>query len=351
MKKILLATTMLTATAGIASAEMSITGTARMGVVSDIVTSFDANGQSVHGYDAKGNAIGAIEAAFSSRFRVEFTGSGTTDGGLTFGATARADNSPIGVSFDSQSQLVAGGGATGNRWTTAGTVYLAGSFGTLTMGDTGNAADDLVGQVAYVGYTSLNSWNEIGNLDRNLTGVEYSYSMNGFTFALGSGQTFNPEASFLDGVGGLNSTNGAALYDQNGFWAIGAKYATDVFSVALGYQTSNAGDIVSASGSYTAAGFTGIVKIADDSRFSETLWALSAQYAMDGGIGLTAYYNHDQDGSPLGLGTAPDTTAGAAYGFGASYDLGGGASVVGGIAQRDNDGYGSILDVGVQMSF
>lgn len=342
MKKILLATTMLTATAGIASAEMSVTGTARMGVVGDIVNQYDADGNL---------SSSGIEAAFSSRFRVVFTGSGTTDGGLTFGATARADNSPIGVSFDSQSQLVAGGGATGNRWQTAGTVYLAGSFGTLTMGDTGNAADDLVGQVAYVGYTSLNSWNEIGNLDRNLTGVEYSYSMNGFTFSLGSGQTFSP-AAMASGLLLDDGTTGVDNYGQGNFWAVGAKYATDVFSVALGYQTNNDGDIVSASGSYTAAGFTGIVKIADDSRFSETMWALSAQYAMDGGIGLTAYYNHDQDGSPLGIdANNPDTTAGAAYGFGASYDLGGGASVVGGIAQRDNDGYGSIFDLGVQMSF
>lgn len=334
MKKILLATSILTATAGIASAEMTVTGSARMGVVGDIVDQYDADGNLTSS---------GIEAAFSSRFRVTFTGSGTTDGGLTFGATARADDSPIGISQDSQNQLVAGGGASGDRWTTAGTVYLAGSFGTLTMGDTGNAADDMVGQVAYIGYTSLNSWNEIANLDRNLTGVEYSYSMNGFTFALGSGQTFDPVAMAFEGA--LNND------DQDSFWAVGAKYATDAFSVALGYQTSNAGDIVSASGSYTVSGFTGIVKIADDSRFSETMWALSAEYAMDGGIGLAAYYNHDQDGSPLGLTDATDDTAGAAYGFGASYDLGGGASVVGGIAQRDNDGYGSIFDVGVQMSF
>jgi outer membrane protein OmpU len=167
--------------------------------------------------------------------------------------------------------------------------------------------------------------------------------MNGFTIALGSGQTFDPIN--MASEGGLGFTDG-----RDNFWAIGAKYATDAFSVALGYQTADAGDIVSASGSYTAAGFTGMVKIADDSRVSETLWALSGSYAMDGGIGLVAYYNHDQNGTDVLTGES-DGTAGAAYGFGASYDLGGGASVVGGIAQRDNDGYGSIFDLGVQMSF
>ncbi len=342
MKKILLATTMLTATAGIASAEMSVTGTARMGVVSDVVTTY--SNITEEGYDS----TSSVQAAFSSRFRVIFTGSGTTDGGLTFGATARADNSPIGLSFDSTSDLIVGGGATGNRWQTAGTVYLAGSFGTLTMGDTGNAADDLVGQVAYVGYTSLNSWNEIGNLDRDLTGVEYSYSMNGFTVALGAGQTYSPAANFLDATGTLDPADVQALYDRGNFWALGAKYATDSFSVALGYQSNNNADIVSLSGSYTVSGFTGILKIADDSRVQDTEWAISGQYAMDGGIGLVAYYNSDTQGWN-GIGV--DTTAGAAYGAGASYDLGGGASVVGGIAQRDGDGIGSIFDLGVQMSF
>ncbi len=343
MKKILLATTMLTATAGIASAEMSVTGTARMGVVSDVVTTFSDITED--GY----TATSSVQAAFSSRFRVEFTGSGTTDGGLTFGATARADNSPIGISFDSSSNLIVGGGATGNRWQTAGTVYLAGSFGTLTMGDTGNAADDLVGQVAYVGYTSLNSWNEIGNLSRDLTGVEYSYSMNGFTVALGAGQTYSPTAQFLYETGQYdNQALAQGLYDRGNFWSFGAKYATDVFSVALGYQSNNGADITSLSGSYTVSGFTGILKIADDSRVQDTEWAISGQYAMDGGIGLVAYYNSDTEGWN-GIGV--DTTAGAAYGAGASYDLGGGASVVGGIAQKDGDGIGSIFDLGVQMSF
>jgi len=334
MKKLLLATTMLTATAGIAAAEITVSGSARMGVVADIVTKYNADGE---------ETFNGVQTAFSSRFRVEFTGSGTTDGGLTFGASARADNSPVGISQDASNNFVAGGGAgSGNRWMNAGTVYMAGSFGTITMGDTGNAADDMVGDVSYVGYTSLNSWNEIGNLGRNLTGVEYSYSANGMTFALGAGQTFDPVAMLTGG----DSNN----YGSNNFWAAGFKYATDQFSVALGYQTNNDGDIVSASGSYTASGFTGKLKIADDSRFSDTLWAISADYDMNG-VGLTAYYNADQDGSPLGLGDAPDMTAGAAYGIGASYDLGGGATVMGGLAQRDNDGYGSIFDLGVTMSF
>jgi outer membrane protein OmpU len=347
MKKILLATTMLTATAGIASAEMTISGDARMGVLADIVNTYDADGHLSNS---------TVQTAFSSRFRISFTGSGTTDGGLTFGASARADNAAVGRSTNAQNETAFGGGAVGGgsfsngRWMNAGSVYLAGTFGTLTMGDTGNAADDLVGQVSYVGYTSLNSWNEIGNLGRNETGVEYSYSANGFTFALGAGQTFSPTAWALASLPGTTAGEVAATYDNNNFWAAGFKYATDAFSVALGYQTNNGGDIVSASGSYTFSGATFKLKLADDSTIQDTLWAISADYTVDG-VGLTAYYNSDSEGLPVNADPNNDNTMGAAYGIGASYDLGGGASVKAGLAQRDGDGYGSIFDLGVDMSF
>jgi len=311
MKKILLATTMLAATAGYASAEMTVTGTARMGVVSDYT------------------GDGKTQTAFSSRFRIIFTGSGTTDGGLTFGASARADQAGIGLSVNSVNQVTAGGGAIGNRWMNAGTVYIAGTFGTLTMGDTGNAADDMVGQVSYVGYTSLNSWNEIGNLGRHTTGVEYSYSANGLTFAIGAGQTFDP-------LGALDPT--LATPGNDNFWSAGVKYATDAFTVALGYQANDNSDLITASGSYTFSGVALKLKLADDSVLPDMDWAMSADYSMDG-VGLTGYYNADANG------------VGAAYGIGAAYDLGGGATVKAGLAQQDGDGVGSIFDLGVDMSF
>ena len=70
MKKLLLATTALTLSAGVAAADpVSLSGDARMGLVYD-------------GDDVK----------MTSRARVAFTLSGETDGGLAFGAGFRADN-------------------------------------------------------------------------------------------------------------------------------------------------------------------------------------------------------------------------------------------------------------------
>ncbi|NOX73383.1 MAG: porin [Alphaproteobacteria bacterium] len=68
MKKILLTTTALTMLAGAAAAEISLSGSGRIGVTSTGGTT-----------------------AVTHRFRVNFNASGETDGGLTFGAYVRAN--------------------------------------------------------------------------------------------------------------------------------------------------------------------------------------------------------------------------------------------------------------------
>jgi len=277
MKKILLATTLLASTAGFAAAEVAVTGTARMGV-----TTNTASG----------------DAQFSSRFRVIFTASGETDGGLTFGASVRND------------QIGTGGTANGDS-----TVYISGAFGKLTMGDTGNAADSLVGQVSGVGYTSLGSLNEISWLGKDVTGAQYEYSAGALTFALGLGQA-NATEDFISAA---------------------VKYSTDAYSVALGYEDNNSvGSEISVLGSATFSGATVKAKIVDGDATVDTAYALSVDYALSG-ANLTAFYT--DHGNSV-----------ANYGIGASYDLGGGASVAGGIVDGDNLA-DPIYDLGVKMSF
>ena len=277
MKKILLATTLLASTAGFAAAEVAVTGTARMGVTTNTVSG---------------------DAQFSSRFRVIFTASGETDGGLTFGASVRND------------QIGTGGTANGDS-----TVYISGAFGKLTMGDTGNAADSLVGQVSGVGYTSLGSLNEISWLGKDVTGAQYEYSAGALTFALGLGQA-NATEDFISAA---------------------VKYSTDAYSVALGYEDNNSvGSEISVLGSATFSGATVKAKIVDGDATVDTAYALSVDYALSG-ANLTAFY------------TAHGNSI-ANYGIGASYDLGGGASVAGGIVDGDNL-VDPIYDLGVKMSF
>jgi len=287
MKKILLATTLLASTAGFAAAEVAVTGTARMGVTADTESG---------------------DAQFSSRFRVIFTASGETDGGLTFGASVRNDQVGTGVNGIRED-----GTRNGDS-----TVYISGAFGKLTMGDTGNAADSLVAQVSGVGYTSLGSMNEISWLPKDTTGAQYEYSAGALTFALGLGQA--------------NATED--------FVSAAVKYSTDAYSVALGYEDGNAfGSQVSALGSATFSGVNVKAKVAKADGY-DTEYALSADYTMDG-VGLTAFYTdaYDSENDLIGR-----------YGIGASYDLGGDASVVGGIAKNEEMD-NAVYDLGVKMSF
>ncbi|MEI2688029.1 MAG: porin [Cypionkella sp.] len=107
MKKILLATTILAASTGFASAEVALSGSAYMGLLND----FGAGDDTI----------------FISRARVEFTLSGETDGGLAFGASFRADNARNGFGLSANNG-------------TAGSVYISGAFGKLSMGDVDGAA-------------------------------------------------------------------------------------------------------------------------------------------------------------------------------------------------------------------
>ena len=303
MKKILIATTALVLTAGVAAADVALSGSARMGVVND-----SAN---------KGN-----ETQFTSRVRISGTGSGTTDGGLTFGASYRFDQN--------------GGNASGTA-NGDSTVYIAGAFGKITMGDVGGAADALVGQVGGVGLTGLGDHNEIGFIGTTKTAAYYEKSVGSLTFGLGLGQP--------------GKTNPGEM-------SLGAKYATDKFSVALGYEAFKTGagtaaskseSLISLKGSATLGAATVQAKYVSDSRTNhDASYALSVGGTF-GGVAVTAFYA--AHGDTTAAGKDGDT----AIGLGASYDLGGGASVVGGVAQITGNATGAKArtqaDVGVSFTF
>ena len=291
MKKILLATTLLAASTGFAAAEaVELSGDARMGVISD---------------------FGSTAMAFTSRARVKFTLSGETDGGLAFGASFRADN--------------AGGAASG----TAGSVFISGAFGKLSMGDVDGAANAAVGHVSGVGLTGLGDLNE-STYFANGTGLSdpsalYEYSTGDLTIYASA----------------TNPAGGAALVDA---YSIAAKYAFGDFTVALGYETADAGvtstDHIILGGSATFGAVTVKAKYgeADFGATSGSQWAVSVDYAMDA-LTVTAFYTDDSE--LLGA---------EAYGLGAAYDLGGGAKVVGGYAMNQTTGLDA-YDLGVSMSF
>lgn len=294
MKKILLATSAVALFAGAASAEVAVSGSARMGLV----------------YDG-----GLEETYFSSRVRIVFTASGETDSGLSFGASMRADqqggnNNDAGADKD--------GDSNGDS-----TVFISGAFGKLTMGDTDGAADNLVGQVSGVGYGPNDALQEIGFLGSSDTSVYYEYSAGALTFGLGAGQLHNVDLD-TDTEDALN---------------IGVKYATDAFSVALAYETTDTVDALHLGGSATFGAATLKARVTDRDDQEDIQWATSVDYAIDATT-ITAFYTDfgDSDVQHIGIGAA--------------YDLGGGASVAGGIVQADAPtGDTTFADIGLKFSF
>jgi outer membrane protein OmpU len=287
MKKILLATTVLAATAGAAAADVAVSGNARMGIAS----------------------VAGGDAMFSSRVRIIFSASGETDSGLTFGASVRNDQ-------DGGNGSDAGGTESGTN-NGDSTVFISGAFGKITMGDVSGAADALVGQVSGVGYTSLGSLNEILYLGNAKTAALYTYSTGALTFGVGLGQT-----------GGA---------DQE--YSVAAKYSTDAYTVALGYEDTGVDKQTSLLGSATFSGATITAKFADRDSAADNAYALSADYNMSG-IGLTAFYANNSKFNGMNH-----------YGVGASYDLGGGAVVKAGVVETQDDGLAPALDLGIKMSF
>jgi outer membrane protein OmpU len=323
MKKLLLASTALALSAGVAAAEVKLSGDARMGLVYD-----------------------GADVRLTSRARVMFTMTGETDGGLAFGASFRANDA---------------GPAAGNTAMTAGTVFISGDWGRLTMGDVSGAARAATGDLYGVGLTGLGDMNEMQYLDRinnafglaglaaalpdRRTAALYNYSIDGFNLWVGVGQNqvrrgpgFNPAVRPV----------GAARAVTRGLHAsIGASYTFEGFTVAAGYENFRA------TANNRAPAIFGTKR-----SFGANHATLSLEYAMDGykgkiiagsvggdlgralrrAPGLT---NRQLGASVEGTFDATTVTAYVNRGFdqrtkaglGMKYDLGGGAEIQAGVAQ------------------
>jgi outer membrane protein OmpU len=282
MKKILLATAALSAMTGYAAAEVTVTGSARMGLV----------------YDGD-------DTVMTSRVRVIFNMMGTTDGGLEFGASMRADQN--------------GGNADGTA-NNDSTVYIKGAFGKLTFGDNDSAANALVGHVSGVGLTGLGDWNELRYLGQTDTSALYEYSSGALTFAASVSQ--------------LDAADDAM--------SLAAKYATDTFSVALGWEDASDIRHIALGGSATFGSATIKAVISDtDIDGDDTQFAVSADFVSGAGT-YTVFVTEEGDVNNFGLGAA--------------YDLGGGATVKAGVVRVDGDNFAggdneTVADVGISMSF
>lgn len=314
MKKILLATTVLAASSSVAFAEMSVSGAAEIGI----------------------DGGTGMETQLHTDIDVNFTGSGETDSGLTFGFSIDLDES-IG---DANNQGGLESQATRDDSKQGGeTIFISGNFGTLTWGDTDGAFDWAMTEVNIGGSindaeTSHAGFNGNAGLDGDYDGqiVRYDYSFGDFS------------------VGGSVEMDDTFGTTNDPIFGLGAKFSTSLASldlgVGLGYQTD---------------GTTDIFGLSMDTTFSNGLMARLNYSDLDG---MDGYDDHMAIG--LGYATGPITVGfnygvynlvgggdESGYGLAADYDLGGGAEIQFGYGYSDFGGGvdADLFSLGVAMSF
>ncbi|NSX53800.1 porin [Parasulfitobacter algicola] len=336
MKRTLLATTALVAFAGVAAAEIEISGSAEMGLVGGDYRFAGDDGDGV--------------TQFWTDVDVTFTMTGETDGGLSFGTSVDLDEAP---DLD----------ADGERSDADFAVFISGAFGTLTMGDTDGAMDWALTEAGNVGNPGTISDTETEHAGYNgayLDGaydgqiLRYDYSFGDFGFAV--------SAEMDDGG------------DEDTGFAAGVKYAADLggleLDLGLAYQTAETVDFGTDRFEFdtgTVDPVTGDPILGNPEFELEDVDVIGVSVATEfaggfaAGVQFSTWSFDDIDGTDidnayhLGLGAgyssgplslhanygmfdADDgevTLSGAA--IVAAYDLGGGASIHAGVAQSAYD--------------
>ena len=275
MKTLLIASTALVATAGMAFADVTVTGHAAAGFHSGLVDK-----STLAGDDAD-----AAEGIYSNA-GVDFTMSGATDNGITFSASVSAD---AGNEIDQGDFHFDGtdGGTLG-----LGSVSMTGAFGTLTFDKNG-----------------------IDNLYSDATNHDVSYATTigavGLTIAYDAtaGATKATSASATYSAGGMAFTLNASEADGGTSTDLAVSYAlNDAVTITADTDSAAGGASVQSIGATTTLAGVGVTVASNNN--SE--WDLDLTYSA-GGWAL-AYGTSESD--------AWEATATAALGGGATFSAG-----------------------------
>lgn len=306
MKKLLIASTALVATASVAAAEVTFGGYGRFGLIYD-----------------EGAAAGTDDTRLENRFRLDIRGTTETDNGIGFSARVRIESN------DTADGQVGASNVEAPEFS-----VFSGGF-RLDVGDTSDVLDsgdvlDYYGAAASLtaAFGELSSGfglpaSGFGNPGPRDPVVKAKYEMGGFTvsasyqsnsldtardeYMLGLGYTVSD--AFNVGVV-FGNEDGTAI--DNDFWALGAD------------------------GSFGAFGYS--VLIADTDAVDDTAYGLGLSYALGAATSLRFVASDN--------GVNGDETA---YAVGFRHNLGGGVQLGGGVGE--NNSGNSVADLGVQFSF
>jgi outer membrane protein OmpU len=309
MKKVLFATSALVASAGFAAADVSISGYAEMGIV--------------------GGSDGAV-TQFHQDIEVTFSMSGTTDNGLSFGASIQLDEA-----------------AWSNHSDDGGTaVFISGSMGTLTLGDTdggfdwgmaevptgsGSIADNETSHSAFSGNSGLD-----GLFDGQV--LRYDHSLGDLAFAV-SIELDDLDAATSEPVVGL-----------------GLRYSMGDLGLGFGYQQGTEFGVEQTWTGLSVSYSMGAMSLGANYSVRDSSATVNNQANM--GIGMSYTMDALTMGINYGRITDNNGVAGAdisGFGVSAGYDLGGGASILFGYESTTDHPTVALEDstwsLGLAMSF
>ena len=276
MKKLLIATTALVATAGMAAADVTITGHAAAGFHSgldDVTTAATTNSTDVAGDGIYSNA------------GVDFTMSGSTDNGISFSATLNID---AGEEVDTGDFEYDGadGGTAG-----LGAVSMTGAFGTLTFDNNGidnlysDATTHDVSYATTVGAICLTIGYDVTAASANATSAQATYTASGMAFTLtgseapgGTSTTLAVSYALNDTVTITADTDSAA--GGASVQTIGASTTLNGVSVSVESANNSTWDVDLG---YTAGGFALTYGVDETDA-----WTATATAALGGGATFSA---------------------------------------------------------------
>jgi len=296
MKKLLIATTALVATAGMAAADITITGHAAAGYHSGLAGTAAALDAAIAADTAASTAatVAALAVAreaaegIYSNAGVDFAMSGATDNGIAISATVNID---AGTEVDTGDFEFDGadGGTAG-----LGAVVMSGTFGTLTFDNNGidnmysDATTHDISYATTLGAVGLTIGYDATDASANATSMQATYTAGGMAFTLTGSEDAAGTSSELAVSYALNDTvTITADTDQaagaEAVQTIGASTTLNGVSVAISSANDSTWDV---SLGYTAGGFA--LSYATD---EADAWEATASTSLGGGASFAAGVN------------------------------------------------------------
>jgi len=273
MKKVLFATTALVATAGVAQADITITGGGNAGI--------------------RDTGVAGTDPFLHTELDFNVVGTTTTDGGVTVSASIDLDTDKSGAA-----------GTTTATAVNDPEVSIAGPFGTVSFGDVSTANDFGLPDIGFDGI----GIDDAAEIALSATAdMSYSYSFGDFGVTL-SGDSANDDfaVAFNYAIAGADITLGYGRDDATGNETTNLLVKFSVSDVALQLYAAQ----------------LSVVGGADSDSYG-----LHAAYAVNDALTIAAAYGQTEIG-------AVSTDA---LGVGFSYGLGGGVSIAGGVGEDESD--------------